>query len=278
MALDLALLVLLSAFLHASWNAIVKMGNDPLATQALVFGTAALLMLLATPFLPLPPPAARPFLLGSVGVHLAYLILLAAAYRHGDLSLVYPIARGVAPMLVAGLALVWPGEMLSPVETGGVVLVSAGIVLLAFSRGGAHGSTVALALATGITIAVFTLLDGLGARRTGAVAPYLAWLFVLQGIAFSALAVLWRGRAALAAIRTNWRRGVPGGLIAVAGYGIAVWAMTQTTLAPVAALRESGVIMAAAMGTLWLGEPFGGRRILAAAIVFAGVVALAFAT
>lgn len=276
MAPPVLILVLVAALLHASWNALVKTGGDPfvrLAVINVVGGLAALPALaLAAP----PAPASWPWLLGSVAVHQIYYLALAYGYRFGDLSLVYPIARGVAPPLVLLSAWVVAGERPGPIALLAVLVISAAIVSLARGREGGLASPRALgfALATGGAIAAYTLLDGLGGRAAGAVVGYIAWLFVLDAIPF-AVVVAWRRHGHLrAALIPAWRPAVVGGVLSLAAYGLVIWAMSIAPMASVSALRETSVIMAALIGSRLLREPLGARRVVAAVAVATGVIML----
>ena len=278
LALPAAALVLLAAAMHASWNALVKGAADRLLAMTLVAFWPMVPGFLAGLFvLPLPAPASWPFLLGSMATHLAYYICLLNAYRYGDLSQVYPLARGSAPVLVALLSALAAGEVLSWGGLAGVALVSLGTASLAFERGrprGDQGRSVLFALLTALTITVYTVVDGLGVRRSGAPLGYIAWVFAIDGLPLLLISALVRGRAALPYVRSAWAIGAIGGLLAFASYGIAIWAMTLGAMAQVAALRETGVIFAAMIGALFLREPFGRRRILAAVVVAAGIILL----
>ncbi len=280
MSLDptVLLLVLLAAVLHATWNAFVKSGEDKLVLLALVIFSGSVPAFFLLPFLPLPATESWPFLVVSVVVHLIYYAALVGAYRHGDLSQVYPIARGSAPFLVAIGAWIFAGEGLGTLEWAGVATVSIGIMSLASPDrlGPREGEVKAVAFAflTGLTIAVYALADGMGVRRSGAAFAYIAWLFVLSGVPIL-LATLWlrRGRIA-AAFRPHLKAGIFGGLIAALAYAIAIWAMSIAPIALVVSVRETSVLIAAAIGSLFLKESFGRRRIVAAAIIVAGAALL----
>lgn len=267
------LLVLVAAVMHASWNALVKTGADKAVMQTLVISFSALPAVFLLPFLPLPAPASWPMLATSAVVHWAYCVSLVGAYRSGELSQVYPIARGSSPVLVGLGAWAVAGEAMSAVELLGIAVVSAGIVSLALSRRLAQpGELKALgfALATAVTIALYSVADGMGVRRAGNAFSYIAWLMVLETpIVLAAGLWLRRGRIA-AAFGPHLKSGLVGGLIAGLGYGIVIWAMTRLPIAQVSALRETSVILAAIIGALLLGESFGPRRIAAAVMVAAG--------
>jgi len=235
--------------------------------------------LLALFVLPAMAPAAWPFVILSAIVHWVYFGVLLGAYRYGDLSQVYPIARGSAPALVAVEAWIFAGEALTALEMAGVLVVSAGIVSLAWRPRGGAGRThepkaIALALLTALTIAIYLLVDGMGGRRAGSPLTYVCWLFVLQGVPLVAFA-LWRRRGRIAeSFRPHLLRGGLGGLIAGISYSIAIWAMSVAPLAHVVAVRETSVVFGAAIGALVLKEPFGRYRIVAAAVIAGGAVLL----
>ena len=269
----ITLLVLAAAVMHASWNALIKAGNDKVVMQCLVMFFAGVPCLPFLFFVPLPAPASWPFLALSLAVHGVYYATLINAYRFGALSQVYPIARGAAPLMIALGAWAFAGEEMSLLEWAGVVVASAGIMSLA-----APGKlpreeelkAIGFALATSITIALYSLADGMGVRRAGDSMSYILWLLAID--AFPVMVVgLWlrRGRV-VESFRPHMKWAVVGGLLSALGYGIVIWAMGKAPLAHVSALRETSVILAAIIGTALLGEPFGRRRILAAVLVAAG--------
>lgn len=269
-------LVLLAAALHASWNALVKVGGDPfvrLAVVNVVGGLCALPLLL---FAAVPAPASWPYLFGSVVIHFVYNVALAYGYRIGDLSHVYPIARGMAPPLVAMGAWLIAGENPGPVGALAILAISCAIASLAFNRGLRLGpmAPVWCALATGLSIAGYTICDGFGGRAAGDVLGYVAWLFVIDAVPFAVIVAYWRRRDLVEQLRGSWRPTVVGGVFAVVAYGLVIWAMSRAPLASVSALRETSVIMAALIGMRLLHEPFGMRRVVAASVVAAGVVLL----
>jgi drug/metabolite transporter (DMT)-like permease len=265
--------VLGAAALHATWNALVKHGGDPflrLAVVCLVSGLAAAPFLF---FVTVPAVAAWPWLLVSLVTHLAYYVCLGLAYRGGDLSLVYPIARGVAPPLVALGGFLIAGEALGLGGTLALLLICGGILTLALGTGRAVDPvrTLAPALACGACIAAYTVADGLGARAADGPAGYIVWLFFLDGFAFSG-AIFWIRRRDLA---VGLRRGLApaaiGGVLSFLAYALVIWAMTWAPLALVSALRETSVVLAALIGSTLLGEPFGRRRLASACLVALGV-------
>lgn len=273
MTLSVTLLVLSAAVMHATWNAMVKAGGDKLVMQCLVISVPGFAVFVALPFVPLPAPASWPYLLASTIVHAIYYVTLLNSYRLGGLSQVYPIARGAAPLMIALGALLLAGETQSPVEWLGVAIASVGIMCLT-----AHGGTdrkselkaIGFALATGVTIALYSLADGLGVRSAGDAMSYILWLLALEAIPMLAVGLWLRRGRIIRSFKPHLVTGSLGGAIAGLGYGIVIWAMGNAEMAHVSALRETSVILAALIGTLMLGEPFGWRRILAAALVAGG--------
>lgn len=271
-------LVLLAAVLHASWNALVKARGDRLVITTLIMTGPAPLCLAALPFLPALQPAAWPFVVASALIHFLYYALLISAYRHGDLSQVYPISRGAAPALVAVAAWMIVGESLRPSELVGVLIVSAGIMSLSWRRAGVRPDgepkAVGFALLNACAIAAYLLVDGMGVRRAGHALTYISWLIVVEALPLLLFAV-WRRRDRLrAAFVPHLATGLFGGLIAALSYGIAIWAMSLGPMAHVVAVRETSVLIGAAIGALVLKEPFGRHRVASAAVVAGGAVLL----
>ena len=272
--LPVAALILLAAVMHAGWDALVKTGEDRVLTMALVLAVGILVAALALPFVPAPAPESWIYLVASLVLHTGYFFFLLEAYRIGDLSHVYPVARGTAPLLVAAGAAVLAGERLNATGIGGLVLASVAIMSLAF-EGGRSGirdpRPFLFGLGTALFIAGYTVADGLGVRLSGAPLGYICWLFVLDGLplVLYALAVR-RGRIG-AYLRAHWKPGLLGGLMAGLAYGLVIWALSFGTMAHVSALRETSVIFAAVIGSVMLREPFGGPRIAAACVVVAGI-------
>ncbi len=282
-------LVLGAALLHAAWNAMIKTAGDALLRLALINLTGGLVALPLLLLAPAPPAAALPWLAASVLAHHAYYLLLVAAYRHGDLSLVYPIARGSAPLLVAGGGWLLAAEALSPLGLLAIAIICAAILSLAAARppagaerGDASRRGSWLALATGASIAAYTVFDGLGVRASTPTSEpsalhalgYIGWLLALDALPMAVLAAARRGRALGAALAAGWRAGLVGGALSAAAYGAVIWAMASQPMALVSALRETSVIIAAAIGVFLLKEPLGARRLLAATVVAGGVILL----
>jgi drug/metabolite transporter (DMT)-like permease len=271
-------LVLLAALLHASWNALLKVPGDALARLALINLTAAAVAVSLLPWVEPPAPASWPFLLASAAVHLGYSLCLVGAYREGDLSLVYPLARGAAPILVVLGAWLLAGERLPALGIGAVLVISAGILALTLSGWRrASLATLIFAFATGACIVGYTLIDGLGARRAESVMGYVVWLFVIDGIPLALAAWYLRRRSLAQVLRSSWAPGLVGGVFSAVAYGVVIWAMTRAPMGYVSALRETSVVLAALIGTRLLREPLGSVRVSAAVVVALGVAVLQLA-
>ncbi|MEE1556237.1 MAG: DMT family transporter, partial [Alphaproteobacteria bacterium] len=241
--------------------------------------THTLIALAALPFVGLPNSESWPYLIASVVIHQAYYAGLVMQYRFGDLGQVYPLARGASPLLVAAAAWIWAGEALGPGALMAILLITGGIMYLALSGRGQGGNrlAVAWALFTALTIAGYSVADGLGGRAAGDTLAYIVWLFLLDGLPLPLVLPLLRGPVELAAsLRRYWLPGLFGGVLSSTAYGVVIWVMSLAPLAIVTALRETSVIAAALIGMLFLSEPFGGRRILATCLVALGIAVLQF--
>lgn len=275
MPADVMLVVLLSAVLHAGWNALVKSGTDPVVDTVLVaMGAAAVGAALVT-VLPLPAAASWPFLAGSVLIHQVYYGLLALAYRGGDLSLAYPVMRGTAPAITAVVAAAVLGEHPTPGGWAGMLLVSAGVLMLAAgaSRTGKIGiRPVQYALLNAGVIVAYSLVDAVGVRRSGNALSYTAWLLFATGALFGALYAVRRGPALFGHLSRNIARGLAGGVCTLGAYSLVLWAMTRAPVAPVAALRETSIVFGALLAAGLLKERLGPVRTASILAVALGAV------
>jgi len=270
----LPIAVLLAAVLHAVWNALAHVIPSKSLATALLSAGFMTGGLVALPFTGAPDPASWGFLATSALVHAVYLTSLVRSYRLGAFNQVYPLARGMSPWLVALVATLVVGEHLNALQLCGVLVVSIGLFCLVFARGRPHVEetpAILAAVATGVLIATYTVLDGLGVRRSGDPLAYAAWLFFLQGALVLGYGVARRGRALVGAMGTHWRLGVGAALSAVTGYALVLWAQAHGSLAMVAALRETSVIVGAVIGALVFREPFGPWRTVSTVIVVSGI-------
>ncbi|MFF5105153.1 EamA family transporter [Streptomyces sp. NPDC000134] len=269
--------VLTAAVLHAVWNAMAHRIPDKLVGFALIncayTGCAALLVC----FTPLPPAGAWPFLAASAALEVASHLFLLRAYQLGDFGQMYPLARGVAPLLVAVVSVTLLDGTLTPVQGTGVLLVSGGLGALALASGGigrARLPAVGAALGTGLIIAAYTLVDSVGVRQGGDVLSYVGWLFLCQGPVLPLIALARRRGTLLAQMRPVLGTGLAGGALSMAAYGLVIWAQAHGNVATVAALRETGILVAAVIATVFFREPFGRLRLMAGAVTLTGIVLL----
>lgn len=268
--------MLCAALLHAGWNAAIKAEPDKLLASMAVSTGAAVLGAAALVFMPLPDPASWPFILASTALHVAYYQLLSRTYGQADISLAYPLMRGSAPVLVA-LATAW-AEPLHPAQGLAVALVCLGAVAACFGGAGRLSRrAVGLALLTALVIAAYTLVDGLGVRRSGAPASYTASLFVLSGIAVPLACRRQLGGRLSAYLAARPMLALAGGLATGGSYAIVLWAMTQAPVAVVAALRETSIVFAVAIAAWVLRERVGRARVLGALLIAGGAVTLRLA-
>ncbi|NLS03159.1 EamA family transporter [Rhizobium sp. P32RR-XVIII] len=278
MPLDVILLVLFGAFLHATWNAIIKAGTNKSLDAALVSAGGAVAALPFLPFLPLPQPSAWPFIGASAVLQFAYFQLVAAAYRAGDIGLVYPLMRGCAPLLIVATSGFVLDEKLSGGALIGTMTICAGILTLAFEarRGSRHA--IMLALVNACVIATYTYVDGIGARLSGNAISYTLWMSLLPPVLLFTWAISRRGIVAVAThVRVNWWRGLIGGSGSIASYGLALWAMTKAPVATVAALRETSILFALVISVLVLKEKASPWRYIAGLVIALGGLALKLA-
>jgi drug/metabolite transporter (DMT)-like permease len=269
--------VLLGALLHASWNALVKSRTDIFLVTVLVGGGAGLLSALALPLLAPPAAASWPYIAASIVIQLAYYALLVAAYRDGDMSHAYPLMRGSAPLLVALASGPLIGERLGVVQWLAVGGICGGILALFFTtRTRSQGArrTTMFALMTACMIAGFTLVDGIGVRKSGAPLAYTMWIFMGNGIGLAAWAAARRPGELVPYARINPQVLLLGGAANLGSYALALWAMTHAPVAAVAALRETSILFAAAIAALVLREKISAWRLAAIALVACGAVAM----
>jgi drug/metabolite transporter (DMT)-like permease len=268
-------LVLLSAVLHASWNALLKGGSDRLHSITVMAASAGAASAVWAAFLPTPRAESWLYIGLSVVLHVVYNLLLVATYRHGDLGVTYPIARGSSPMLVAGGAASLAGERLDGLTLVGIALVCGGIFGLARdARGGKLSQVIAPAVLTGVMIAAYTVADGLGSRASGNSWAYAAWLFLLNGLSMVPVWAWRREAGARVRLDAPTLRSAVGGLVSLAAYAIVIWAASVSPMGPVSALRESGVVVAAVLGWLFLDERLGWWRLIACLVVASGAACL----
>ena len=270
------LLVLLAAFLHAAWNALLRGGSDRFRGITVMSSTAGLVCLAAIPFLPMPHARAWPYIVASGVVHILYNLLLVRQYRQGDFGHTYPVARGSSPMLIAIGGMLFASEHLSATVFIGITLISAGILSLAFGAK-AHVDSFFAAFTTGCSIAVYSVIDGLGARVSGNAAAFTSWMVMVYGFTMPVIFWLARPRGE----NRLWSGGpreilkaAAGGGVSIIAYGIVVWAMAHGPMGPVSALRETSALFAVFLGCLFLKEKFTVQKMAAAVLIVAGNITL----
>ncbi|OED47200.1 EamA family transporter [Leisingera sp. S232] len=272
MTLPVIAIILSAALLHALWNAIVKTAADRTTTLGLVaFGHVVPGAAMAA-VLPLPSAESFPFILGSTVVHFGYYYMLGRAYQHGDLSVVYPIARGIVPALVAIWAMAFAGETLPLQAWAGIAVIAIGIQLSSWKalRSGVGRPALAFAVGTGVCISIYSVVDGIGVRLSENTLSYWAWGALLH--VFIAGFVALRRRRTLAALPgRTWALGIAGGLVSMIAYGLVLYAKNFAPLGAVSALRETSVIFAALIGFVFLKEGNWMRRLGSAVLMAVGV-------
>jgi drug/metabolite transporter (DMT)-like permease len=267
-----ALMMLVSGAAHAVVNAVLKSGRDKMSSRALIDGFSALIVLPAVFFLP-PPTRAWAWLASSCVIHLVYLVSLIKAFEGADMMVAYPLLRGVAPALAALVAVGVFHEPASAAVIGGVALVSIGVMSAAFGR---HLDlrTLGWALLTGVTIALYTVVDAQGVRAAPSAPSYIAWVFLCLGGGIGALFALWRGPTFVLAARSEWRAGLSAGALSIVTYGLALWALRLGATPRLAALRETSVLFGVAIAIVFLKERATPARLLSAAVIGAGAAVL----
>nr|WP_218585878.1 EamA family transporter [Pseudomonas sp. AN3A02] len=267
-------LVLVAALLHATWNTLIKFSGERLLVIACMDTVALLFVLLAVGFVSLPPLEIWPWIIASALFELLYRYLLIQAYRVGDLGLVYPLMRGLSPLVVLVLTLVFAGEVLSTQQILGILLIPFGMLCLLWQGGGGERlpwSMLPVVALIGLCIGCYTFLDGQALRRWSHPLDYLVWLTLISAWPFPLLAVV-RKRAAFGLFwRTQWRLGLSVGLCVLLSYALVLWAMQLGSIAEAAALREVSVILVVLFGMRYLKEPFGRPRLIACGLVLIGM-------
>ncbi|HBC7428251.1 TPA: EamA family transporter [Providencia rettgeri] len=268
--------VLFAAFCHASWNAIVKFGNDRFFGLVMISVFSGILTLPAIFWLGLPSPEAIHWLALSVLFHIGYTYFLSQAYTHGDLSQIYPISRGSAPLMTALLGALLFSELIPLMGLIGVLFIISGVVLIAFAGKkftlNIKGKALAFAISTAFFTACYTLSDGYGARASEDPVVYTLWLFLLNGIVLAVPGFIKYRGTLVVGIQQYWRSGLLGGLMRLISYGIAIWAMSQAPIVMVAAIRETSVLFAMFLSIAFLKEKFNVMRVVACVVIVFGVL------
>jgi drug/metabolite transporter (DMT)-like permease len=265
------ILVLFAAFLHASWNALLRGGLNRAQSMAIMNATLGIAGVVLLAVAGLPAPASWVYAVASGVLHWIYVALLVVTYRSGDLGETYPVARGSSPALVALGGSIFAGEWMNLPGIVGVGLVCGGIFMLAAAKGRLRHMNLPWALATGVSIAAYTVVDGIGVRASGNWLGYTAAIF-----AFFIFVPLWflakSGTAFFKAPANEAGKAVGGGAISILAYGAIIWAMQSSPMGAVSALRETSVVFAALLGAAFLGERLTLLRIVGCGVIAAGAV------
>lgn len=282
--------VLLAAVLHSAWNAIAKSIPDRLSSSTMIAIAYLASGVVGAAVFGVPLQQSWPFVLASAALQTCYLILLTTSYKHGDFSQVYPLARGLAVLLVTAVATTFLAEKLSPWQLAGVAVVAGSLLSLALTgqsqsprqSQGPEGAPSTkrkgtfFAVLTGASISAYTLVDGTGVRLSADPMAYISWLFLLQGVLIPV--VCWRlapdRRSFAKRVARYWKPGFVGGLVSMLAYGIVVWAQSLAPLALVSALRETSVLLAGVIGVLFFKEKFSRLRLTLTAVAVTGIAAI----
>ena len=274
MSLTVFLAVIGAALLHASWNALVKLGGSKMTGMLILSMVQGLIGAVLVFAYPMPEGQIWLWLVGSAFLHSAYKFLLAFAYAQGDLSRVYPIARGAAPMIVLGFGAVFLADHIRGIEVVGILTLGIGVSLMArgvFTSGETR-RLLPFAIGSAIATASYSIVDGLGARLASDAGQFVAWVFLFDGVIFASVAALGYGKPVFRADRRMWALGSVAALASYGAYAIAVWAMTLAPIALVTALRETSILFAVLIGWLIFGERMDRPKVIAACLIVGGVI------
>lgn len=278
MTLALFSLVLASAAMHATWNALIKTRSDRFASISLTTLGASIVVLPILPFVDFPSIEVWIWIAASVIIHAGYRLFLVKTYDVGDFAQSYPLARGIAPLITTVGAIIFIGEVPEGLTVLGIVVLSFGALLMSL-RGSSDLSkfnrrAVGFALLTSMLIAGYTLTDGYGVRLANTASSYAAWLFFCDGLCSIAIGFLYRGRGLLNVLASEWKTNLLTGGLLAGSYWIIMWAMTKAPIASIAALRETSILFAMLISVLVLGERVTPWRVLATVFIVGGVVIL----
>ena len=274
MTFPIFLAVMTAALLHAAWNALVKTGQNKQTAMAILTIMQSAVGISVVCFRPWPDAQVWPWIFASGLIHMFYQMFLAYAYEQGDLSRVYPIARGAAPMMVLIASLMFLSDPIAPMDYAGITVLGLGIALMARGVFAHNESRRLLPFAFGSACATagYTLVDGLGARLSGDPIGYTGWLLIMSAVFYIPTVVALKGCGVLRAPLRSWGGGGIAGVASYLAYAIVVWAMTQAPIALVAALRETSILFAVLIGWLVFGDKMDRGKAIAAVLIVIGVV------
>ncbi|WP_322996082.1 DMT family transporter [Castellaniella sp.] len=270
-------IVLAGALLHAVWNALIKRSTNTLFSAVNIAAVSGVMAAVILPWIEQPATASWPFILVSLVLQVIYMRLVAFVYQRYDMSLSYPVMRGTAPLIVAGVSVLFFQDVLGSGTLLGIATICLGILCIGFWRqknASAGYHFLLPSWLTAMVIAGYTLVDGTGARLSGAPFSYTLWIFLLQGVVMVLLAQ--HGQSALLwpYLRAHWKQGLVGGFGSIVSYGTALWAMTLAPVAVIAALRETSILFGVLISGLFLSERLNTGRLLGAVVLVLGIVIL----
>lgn len=274
------LAVILAALLHATWNAVVKGGPDKHVSMAAVVMGHLPFALAVLPFVPAPTPASLPYLGAGIALHFGYQLFLLHSYKVGDLTQIYPIARGSAPLLVAAISVLFLGVSLQPMELIAIFIIGIGILSISIARrqdGLRNRRGAGLALVTGCFIAAYSLVDGTGARLAGSPLGFYGWLAIGNATVMAGFLAIRTPTVLRDVTRHAKRVFFFGGAASFGAYALVMWAFTQAPIPLVTALRESSIIFALLIGVVILREKLNSAKLVSTAVTLIGVALLRLA-
>jgi len=274
MPIPIILLILFAALLHASWNALLRGGVDRLWSMTVMCVAVAVASAIIAIFLAPPAKASWTYAVLSAVLHVGYNLFLVRSYKAGDLGQTYPISRGSSPILITFAAAVFAGEKVGVNALLGIVLVSGGIISLAFKGRKLAVPSLPYALGTGCFIAAYSVADGIGVRLSGDPMAYTVWMSALWGVLMPPVYIFLRGAKSLFTLRPGFIISFLGGLDSLMAYGIIIYAMSRVPMGAVSALRETSVLFAALIGYFFLGETLTVRKIVACTVIVIGIIVI----
>lgn len=263
-----------AALLHAGWNAVLRGGSDRLWSMTLMMIAVSCATGVALFFVPWPNAESWPYVIASAVIHIGYNLSLVRTYRSGDLGQTYPISRGSSPVLVSLGAALFAHEIFGLRSAVGITLVSGGIISLAFQGRKVRSDFVPAALITGVLIGAYTVVDGIGVRRSGNSVAYTTSMFFLWSMTMPVIFYVMRGKPPTYT-KMQTAMALAGGIVSIIAYGIVIWAMQYAAMGVVSALRETSVVYAALIGRLFLKEKLTPQRMLSCAAIALGAACLA---
>jgi len=274
MPIQIILLILFAALLHASWNALLRGGVDRLWSMTVMCVAVAVASTIIAIFVTPPAKASWIYAVLSAMLHVGYNLFLVRSYKAGDLGQTYPISRGSSPILITLAAAIFAGESVRVSALLGIALVSGGIISLAFKGRKLAVPSLPYALGTGCFIAAYSVADGIGVRLSGDPMAYTVWMSALWGVLMPPVYIFLRGPKSLFTLRPGFIIALIGGLVSLMAYGIIIYAMSRVPMGAVSALRETSVLFAAMIGYFFLGETLTVRKVVACTVIAIGIIVI----